>query len=114
MPMSKGNLIAYCILLLVIIGLLLVIFLRKPEVVHDDSAEKVLRDSINVLHKNVEESHQRQESIQRQFDSLSALGPKTIYRTREKIKYIFDTRNPDDLDSIIRATWKTKSSYLSR
>lgn len=109
--MSKNNIIAYCVFLIIIIILLMIIFLRKPVVVEDDSAEKALRDSITVLHKSIEESHKRQVYLEQQFDSLSAIGPQIIYKTREKIRYIFDTHDPDELDSIIRASWKTESGY---
>lgn len=109
--MSKANIIAYVSLLGIIIILLAIIFFRKPQVIEVTGKEQVLRDSLILLQRNIDSSHVRQEKLQKSFDSLLAIDPIIISKTRDKIKFIYSTATPDELDSIIRTNWKTKSRY---
>ena len=109
--MSKANIIAYVSLLGIIIILLAIIFFRKPQVIEVIGKEQVLRDSISLLQRNLDSSHVRQDKLQKSFDSLLAIDPIIISKTRDKIKFIYSTATPDELDSIIRTNWKTKSRY---
>jgi len=109
--MSKANIIAYVSLLGIIIILLAIIFFRKPQVIEVIGKEQVLRDSLILLQRNIDSSHVRQEKLQKSFDSLLAIDPIVISKTRDKIKFIYSTATPDELDSIIRTNWKTKSRY---
>jgi hypothetical protein len=111
MPVNRSNLIAYSVMILIIIILLAVIYFRKPDVTIQSDRERVLQDSIAVLQTKIDSSHARQDRLQRSFDSLVAIDPIVISKTRDKIKFIFSTATPDELDSIIRTTWKTKSRY---
>jgi Cdc6-like AAA superfamily ATPase len=92
----------------IILGLLSIIIFRKPHtVIVDDAYEKVLQDSISLMKKQIDMSHARQIKIQNSYDSLLNIDPQVQYRTNEKIKIIYSTATPNQLDSIIRATWKT-------
>jgi hypothetical protein len=109
--MNKANLIAYSSLIGIIIILLAIIYFRKPQVIVESDREKVLEDSIAVLNTRIDSSHVRQAKIQKAYDSLLSIDPIVISKTRDKIKFIYSTNSPDELDSIIRTNWKTKSRY---
>lgn len=109
--MNKVNLIAYSSLIGIIIILLAIIYFRKPQVIVELGPKKVLEDSIAVLNARIDSSHVRQAKIQKAYDSLLSIDPVVISKTRDKIKFIYSTSSPDELDSIIRRTWKTKSKY---
>lgn len=100
---------ATCIGLILI--LLAIIIFRKPETVIASDKEKVLRDSIALIQQEVDASRMRQAKIQKSYDSLLTVDPHIEYRTREKIKFIFNTASPRELDSVIRANWKTSSGH---
>lgn len=106
----KGYLIMFIAMILIIIGLSAVLIFRKPEVVIT-GREQILQDSLTLLQQNLDSSHVRQERLQRGYDSLVAIEPKIITKTRDKVQFIFTDATPDDLDSIIRTNWKTKSRY---
>lgn len=109
--MNRSNLIAYSILILVIVILLAVIYFRKPDDVIQSDREKILKDSVALLQTRIDSSHVRQAKIQKAYDSLLSIEPTVISKTRDKIKFIYTVATPDDLDSIIRSNWKTKSRY---
>ncbi len=77
----------------------------------DTGREKALRDSIAYLQKRIDSSHVRQDKLERAYDSVCNLEPQIKYKTREKIKFIFSSATPDELDSIIRAAIKREIRY---
>lgn len=87
-----------------------VIIFRRPTVttLGDD---KVYKDSITVLQAKIDSSRVRQQKLEKSYDSLVSLDQPVIYRTRDKIQYILTNATPDELDSVIRSTWKTESRY---
>lgn len=98
-------------MLLIIIGLTVALFYKKPETIVKTNDEQRLRDSIALLQKQIDSSRVRQSRLQISYDSLLTVEPKVIYITREKIKFIFSDATPHQLDSIIRTKWKTRSRY---
>lgn len=108
--MNRPTLFVFMGLLVVIVILLGIIIFRKPTVIVP-SNDKVYKDSIAVLQAKIDSSRVRQERLEKAYDSLVAIDPPVIYRTRDKIKFILTDASPDELDSIIRTTWKTKSRY---
>ena len=101
--------IIYIILLLIICLLLaFIIFRKEPPTMDLDNKVKVLEDSLAIMQKEIDLSHDRQYKLEKRNDSLSSLEPTIIYRTRDKIKFIYTDATIDELDSIIRASWKTK------
>lgn len=106
--MNKFSLITIGILLTIIVFLgAVLIFKKNPETGVNDK-ERILRDSIAILQKDISLSQERQTKIQKDFDSLQSIDQQVIYRTREKIKFIFNTSDPSILDSLIRSNWRTK------
>ena len=73
--------------------------------------EQLLEDSIALLTKTINKSEIHQHILEEQYDSLLNLDPKIIIRTNEKIKFIYSTATPSELDSIIRTNWKTNLRY---
>jgi hypothetical protein len=73
--------------------------------------EQELKDSINYLQTRIDSSHIRQASLQKAYDSLLNIEPSIIYKTREKIKFIYLEANATQLDSIIRTKSKRKRRY---
>ena len=108
--MSKSTSIIIC-LLFVICALLAVIIFRKPQVTDYNEQEKILKDSLVVLQNQINSSHVRQNKLEKAYDSLSSLEPTIIYKTRDKIKFIYSDATPNELDSIIRASWKAKPGF---
>lgn len=106
--MSKS---IFIFLILIILILSAVLIFRTHKLTEQDSHEKALRDSISMLSAQIDSSHVRQAKLQAKIDSLSSLETTVITRTHDKIKFIYSTATPDELDSIIRSTWKTKSRY---
>jgi len=105
--MAKPTKTAYVIgtLLLLVFLLLVYIIVKNPKLIFIGDKEKELRDSIVLLRSNVDSSLVRQIKIQHQYDSLLAIEPGVIYRNHETTKFVFNTASPNQLDSIIRATW---------
>jgi len=87
-----------------------ILIFRKPEI-PVTAPDESWKDTVANLHKQIELSHMRQAKLQNSYDSLSNLEPRVITRTHDKIKFIYSTATPDDLDSIIRTNWKTTSRY---
>lgn len=108
---KKVNIITYCCLLLIIIILSSILIFRKSEVIVTPNNEQIYKDSIILLQNLNQQSHIRQEKLQRAYDSLSSIEPIIIHKTRDKIEYIYTGASINDLDSIIRSTWKNKSRY---
>ena len=106
--MSKGVFIFLILIILILSG---VIIFREKQPVIDVDHEKALRDSISMLSAQIDSSHVKQARLKAQIDSLSSLETTVITKTHEKIKFIYSTATPADLDSIIRSAWKTKSRY---
>lgn len=106
----KTSLIALSITLVIIIILSGIIIFKKPEILIA-APDESWKDTIANLHKEIKISHLRQTQLQNSYDSLSNLEPRVITRTHDKIKFIYSTATPDDLDSIIRTNWKTTSRY---
>lgn len=104
------NLIAFIVALIIILILSAVIIFRK-DVTPVPPVNDAWKDSVAILHKEIELSHIKQAQLQTAYDSLSSLEPRVITRTHDKIKFIYSTATPDDLDSIIRTNWKTTSRY---
>lgn len=107
--MSKNIKIVFVVMIALILILLAIIIFRKPDVITvDNGHEKVLQDSLILMKNQVDSSHVRQTKIQNSYDSLLLIDPQVQYRTHEKIKIIYSTATPNQLDSIIRANWKTE------
>lgn len=109
--MSKTNLIAYSVLLVIIVILTCLLIFRKPVEIITTQKEQIYKDSITLLQDLNKQSIERQEKLQTAYDSLSAIEPKVINITRDKIKYIYTDATIDELDTLIRTNWKTKSRY---
>jgi hypothetical protein len=73
--------------------------------------ELLLRDSISILQKEINASHERQTKLQNSYDSMLMIEPQIIYKTREKIKFIYSDASTNQLDSIIRTNWKTSTGH---
>lgn len=112
--MNKNSLIAFASLLLIIIILIAIIIFRKPAVTIITGRENQVLDSLILLRSQVESSKIRESNLQRGYDSLSTIEPTIYTSTHEKTKFIFTDANPDQLDSIIRHTWKIKLKYSSQ
>lgn len=110
MKLKPNQIFQICLVGLVLILFAIIIF-RKPTVIVTSDREQVLQDSVKLLRSQRDSSLGRQAKIQNSFDSLMNLDPQIKYRTHEKIKFIFNTASPRDLDSIIRTNWKTSSRY---
>lgn len=93
------------VIILVLSG---IVILREPKQVIINDNEKILRDSIALMQREIDSSHVRQIKLQSSYDSLLNIEPEIRYRTNEKIKFIYSTASPAQLDSIIRANWKTQ------
>lgn len=102
----------FFVFLVVLALLALFVFYKsgKKFVLFPDN-EQTYRDSISALKAQIDSSKVRQEKLQKAYDSLSSVDPLIIYHTREKIKFILTDAGPNELDSIIRSAWKTKSRY---
>lgn len=109
---QPNKILSYIIygLLILVLALSVYIVLDKSERILLIDKEKHLKDSLLLLKQEVEKSHYRQDVLEKAYDSLRAIDPEVITRTRDKIKFIY-TANPSELDSVIRATWKTSSRY---
>ena len=108
--MSKNN-IVHLVMIGIILILAAVIIFRKPTMTVITGREKQIVDSLSLLQSQLDSSKVRVSNLQRSYDSLSSLEPGVIYRTHDKIKFIFSDATPDDLESIIRTNWKTESRY---
>jgi hypothetical protein len=96
----------------IIIVLLAIIIFRKPEtIILPSDREKTLQDSLILLQRNLDSSHVRQDKLQQSYDSLLRLDPLIITKTRDKVHFILTDASPNELDSVIRTNWKTKSRY---
>lgn len=97
------------IILILGLGALAIYNFNKDKVIDNsiNSKEIRLQDSIIRLNREITMSHLKQVLLEKQYDSLLTLDPHVITRTNEKIKFIYSTATPDQLDSIIRTTWKT-------
>ena len=109
--MENKSKITFEILIMIIICLIAFIIFRKPEVIITSGKEQLLEDSIALLTKTINKSEIHQHILEEQYDSLLNLDPKIIIRTNEKIKFIYSTATPSELDSIIRTNWKTNLRY---
>lgn len=109
--MENKSKIAFEILIIIIICLIAFIIFRKPEIIITSGKEQLLEDSIALLTKTINKSEIHQHILEEQYDSLLNLDPKIIIRTNEKIKFIYSTATPSELDSIIRTNWKTNLRY---
>lgn len=95
-----------------IVILIAILVFREPKlIVLPSDREKTLQDSLIILQQNLDSTHARQVQLQHNYDSLLKLEPQIITKTRDKVHFILTDANPDELDSIIRANWKTKSRY---
>jgi hypothetical protein len=78
----------------------------------DNTAEeKRLRDSLSLLQKEIDTLHVKQNQLQVAYDSMLLIEPTIIYKTREKVKFIYLEANATQLDSIIRKKSKRKRRY---
>jgi hypothetical protein len=107
--MNNLSLIAIGILLSIIVLIGAKMIFTDKRGTQDTSKTQIeeLRDSLAILHHDISESHSRQLKLQSSFDSLQSVDQQVIYRTREKIKFIFNTSDPSILDSLIRSNWRT-------
>ncbi len=106
-PQAKVNMYFYIGFIIVIIALIAYIIFRNPTVVIS-SDDKLTKDSIHLLHEQIKYSQDKVKQLQLKYDSISSLEPKIEHRTDEKIKFIFNTNDPDTLRNIIKSNWKTK------
>lgn len=108
--MNKNN-IVHLVMIGIILILAAIIIFRKPTMTVISGREKQIVDSLALLQSQLDSSEIRVTNLQRGYDSLNSLEPGVIYRTHDKVKFIFSDATPDDLDNIIRANWKTESRY---
>lgn len=95
------------ILLLIIVVQSAIIIFRKPNNNNTEINDQYLKDSIAVLQSKLDQSFARELILVKENDSLESIEQQVIYRTNEKIKFIFSTTDPNILDSIIRHGWRT-------
>lgn len=108
--MNKNN-IVHLVMIGIILILAAIIIFRKPTMTVISGREKQIVDSLALLQSQLDSSEIRVTNLQKAYDSLNSLEPGVIYRTHDKVKFIFSDATPDDLDNIIRANWKTESRY---
>ena len=96
------------VILLIIIAILSWKIINNPNEVTTELGDQNLKDSIAVLNDKLNKSFAKELELIKENDSLESIEQQVIYRTNEKIKFIFSTTDPSVLDSIIRAGWKTK------
>jgi len=95
-------------ILVLIIAILSWKLINNPVEVTTELGDQNLKDSIAVLNDKLNKSFVRELELVKENDSLESIEQQVIYRTNERIKFIFSTTDPSVLDSIIRAGWKTK------
>lgn len=113
-PDVKTSLLpAILIILLVGLSFITFHFYSASEVSNSELIKKelLLRDSISILQKEIDASHKRQTQLQHSYDSMLTIEPQIIYKTREKIKFIYSDASTNQLDSIIRTNWKTNTGH---
>lgn len=106
--MSKGVITILLIIIMILSGM---IIFRNNQASEFTDNTKALKDSISTLYKRIDSLHVRQAKLKAKIDSLSSIEATVITTTHDKIKFIYSTATPADLDSIIRSAWKTKSRY---
>jgi hypothetical protein len=96
------------VILLIVIAILSWKLINDSDEVTTELGDQNLKDSIAVLNDKLNKSFAKELELIKENDSLESIEQQVIYRTNEKIKFIFSTTDPSVLDSIIRAGWKTK------
>lgn len=96
------------VILLIVIAILSWKLINNSDKVTTELGDQNLKDSIAVLNDKLNKSFAKELELIKENDSLESIEQQVIYRTNEKIKFIFSTTDPSVLDSIIRAGWKTK------
>jgi hypothetical protein len=96
------------VILLITIAILSWKLINNPVDVTTELGDQNLKDSIAVLNDKLNKSFAKELELIKENDSLKSIEQEVIYRTNERIKFIFSTTDPSVLDSIIRAGWKTK------
>lgn len=96
------------VILLIVIAILSWKLINNSDEVTTELGDQNLKDSIAVLNDKLNKSFAKELELIKENDSLESIEQQVIYRTNEKIKFIFSTTDPSVLDSIIRAGWKTK------
>lgn len=109
----KNRTNGFLIILVIGISFLAVHFYLQDNVNNTEASQKELRlrDSISYLQKEIDASRLRQGQLQHAYDSMLLIEPQVIYKTREKIKFIYGDATPDQLDSIIRTNWKVNTGH---
>jgi len=79
------------------------LILRKPVVENRSEQERILKDSIELMNRRLDDSKNQVKKLELANDSLLKIDQQVIYRTRDKIKFIYLDADIDDLDSIIRS-----------
>jgi hypothetical protein len=67
--------------------------------------------SIDSLQQEINLSRIKQSRLQKAYDSMKLIEPEVIYRTHEKVKFIYSDASTSELDSIIRSNWKTETGH---
>jgi hypothetical protein len=98
----------FIVILLIAIAILSLKLINNRVEVTTELDDKNLKDSIAVLNDKLNKSFAKELELIKENDSLKSIEQQVIYRTNERIKFIFSTTDPSVLDSIIRAGWKTK------
>jgi hypothetical protein len=98
----------FIVILLIAIAILSLKLINNRVEVTTELDDKNLKDSIAVLNDKLNKSFAKELELLKENDSLKSIEQQVIYRTNERIKFIFSTTDPSVLDSIIRAGWKTK------
>ena len=108
--MTNNNIskILIAILIIAVIFLGYKLYFKKPDLNENPVFEQILADSIASYQMRLEESQVREEYYHELYDSLEGNDVKIKYRTREKIKFIYGSTDPDVLDSIIRTVSSTR------
>lgn len=97
------------LLLLILAGFY--IFRKETIVDFIGDPNKPLYDSINKLHDEIVEVHIQLDNEHKKYDSLLAVDDHIQIKYHDKIKFIYSTASISDLDSIIRAGYKSKSRH---
>lgn len=91
-------------LTLTVLILTAILIFRKPEIILPKFDEKVYRDSIAHLEKDIGRLHRQQDSLVQENFIISTQKEQVKIIYREKYKYIRGATT-HELDSIIRANW---------
>jgi preprotein translocase subunit SecA len=99
--MAKLKLVLFILpWLLLLIAVAIIVF--KPNMFTPaPNKEQIYLDSLKVLQSKINATHLEIEGINHRYDSLLNIDQQVIYRTRDKIRFIYIDADINQLDSII-------------